>query len=217
MMHFEIFVEDISGKDFLENIIPKILSEHHTFKIHPYKGIGNLPRNLLQVPDPAQRTLLHHLPSILRAYGKSTKHFQQVVVVICDLDRKCLKEFRGELNKVLETCNPKPETRFCIAIEEGEAWLLGDLDAIKKVYPRAKENILSSYVNDSICGTWEKLADAVYPGGFQALSKKGFQAIGTEKFKWAEKITPFMLIEQNKSPSFNYMKTKIQELIEAEI
>ncbi len=30
-------------------------------------------------------------------------------------------------------------------------------------------NILNSYVNDSICGTWETLADAVYLGGAAAL------------------------------------------------
>lgn len=37
-MHFEILVEDISGKTALE-IIPKIIStEQHTFNIHPYKG-----------------------------------------------------------------------------------------------------------------------------------------------------------------------------------
>jgi len=38
-MHFEILVEDISGKTALEILIPKIISsEQHTFEIHPYKG-----------------------------------------------------------------------------------------------------------------------------------------------------------------------------------
>jgi len=38
-MHFEILVEDISGKTALEILIPKIISsEQHTFNIHPYKG-----------------------------------------------------------------------------------------------------------------------------------------------------------------------------------
>lgn len=38
-MHFEILVEDISGKTGLEILIPKIIStEQHTLKIHPYKG-----------------------------------------------------------------------------------------------------------------------------------------------------------------------------------
>ena len=38
-MHFEILVEDISGKTALEIIIPKIIStQQHTFEIHRYKG-----------------------------------------------------------------------------------------------------------------------------------------------------------------------------------
>ena len=48
-----------------------------------------------------------------------------------------------------------------MAIEEGEAWLLGDIPAIQSVYPNAKNAVLNGYENDSICGTWEKLADAV--------------------------------------------------------
>jgi len=109
-------------------------------------------------------------------------------------------------------CNPKPETRFCFAIEEGEAWFLGDLYAVKRVYPKAKDAVLDSYINDSICGTWEKLADAVYPGGSSTLSKNGWQVIGAEKSKWAEAITPHMNVANNKSPSFCYFIRKIQEL-----
>jgi len=38
-MHFEILVEDISGKTALEILVPKIINtEQHTFKIHAYKG-----------------------------------------------------------------------------------------------------------------------------------------------------------------------------------
>ena len=38
-MHFEILVEDISGKTAIEILIPKIIStEQHTFESHPYKG-----------------------------------------------------------------------------------------------------------------------------------------------------------------------------------
>lgn len=52
--------------------------------------------------------------------------------------------------------------------------------------------ILNSYTNDDICGTWEKLADAVYPGGYQKLSKLPYQVRGREKTTWAEKISPLM-------------------------
>ena len=53
---------------------------------------------------------------------------------------------------------------------------------------KAKMFVLSSYVNDSICGTWEQLADSVYKGGSQRSFKSGVASvIGAEKSAWAEK------------------------------
>lgn len=220
-MHFEILIEDLSGKKILDILVPKIIGNAHTFTVHHYKGIGRIPKKLSTSSDASKRILLDQLPRLLRGYGNTFAHyptsFPAVVIVICDLDDKCLNAFRKELFGILNTCNPQPNARFCIAIEEGEAWFLGDLKAIKLAYPRAKDTILKAYVNDSICGTWELLADAIYAGGSAALSSKGWQAIGTEKSQWAEKITPHLNVEINKSPSFNYFRKKLLELSEAEI
>ena len=120
---------------------------------------------------------------------------------------------RQEFFDVLNAYNPRLETRLCIAIEEGEAWLLGDIPAIKEAYPKAKVNILNSYQNDSICGTWELLADAIFAGGSNALGKKPWYVIGREKSEWAQKITPHMNVNKNASPSFCYFRDKIRELI----
>lgn len=46
-MHFEVLVEDASGKLILKHLLEKILGPEgapHTVKIHAYKGIGRLPR-----------------------------------------------------------------------------------------------------------------------------------------------------------------------------
>jgi hypothetical protein len=112
----------------------------------------------------------------------------------------------------VDKCNPKPKTQFCIAIEEGEAWYLGDFAAIKKAYPKAKQKVLDSYTNDSICGTWEKLADAVYSGGSKELSKLRWQGVGKEKSNWAKKIPPHMDVDNNLSPSFGYFRDKLRGL-----
>ncbi len=215
-MHYEILIEDQSGKKALDIIIPKILGDEHTFTIHSYKGIGRIPKNLGFRSDASKRILLERLPKLLQGYGNAFKKYpdsyKTAVVIVCDLDDRCLKMFRKELFDVRDVCHQKPETYFCIAIEEGEAWFLGDIPAIKAAYPRAKDSILNSYVNDSICGTWEYLADAVVPGGAQALSNEGWQAIGAQKSEWSEKITPHMDIRKNSSPSFNYFKNKILEI-----
>ncbi len=217
-MHFEILVEDQSGKKALDILVPKIIEDEHSFIVHSYKGIGRIPRNMRDTDDASKRILLDNLPKLLKGYGRTfagySEGYPAVVILVCDLDDRCLKLFRAELLGILNACNPKPATRFCIAIEEGEAWLLGDRDAVRIAYSKAKDDVLDSYVNDSICGTWEKLADAVYPGGASALAAKGWQAIGAEKSKWAEMIAPSMAVTNNKSPSFRYFCGKLQELLQ---
>ena len=215
-MHFEILVEDQSGKKALDILIPKIIGDGHTFTVHSYKGIGHIPKNLGAKKDASKRILLDRLPELLRGYGNAFANRlanpPTAVILVCDLDDKCLKAFRQELFNILNACDPQPETRFCIAIEESEAWFLGDIPAVKSAYPKAKDAVLNAYVNDSVCGTWEHLADAVYNGGSKPLSKKGGQAVGTEKSRWAEKISPQMDVVNNASPSFVYFREKLLEL-----
>ena len=215
-MHFEILVEDQSGKRMLDILIPKIIDDQHTFKVIDYRGIGRISPNLTSSTDARNRLLLNQLPRLLRGYGNTfanyPANYSAAVILVCDLDDKCLKAFREELFTVLNACNPKPEPRFCIAIEEGEAWLLGDLPTIKVAYPNANNDVLSRYENDSICGTWELLADAVFQGGANRLKKEGWRSVGREKSTWAEHVAPHMNVEINKSPSFRYFREKIREL-----
>jgi hypothetical protein len=216
-MHFEILIEDISGKTALEILVPKIIDiEQHTFRIHFYKGAGRLPKNLQPNSDPKKRILLDQLPRLIQGYGKTLSavpNYSTALIVVCDLDDRCLSVFRKELLVCADECNPKPATYFCIAIEEGEAWYLGDLKAVKKAYPNVKSSVLNTYVNDSVCGTWEKLADAIFPGGSAKLSKLNAQ-IGREKSVWAELICPHMNVDENSSPSFCYFRDKLRHLIE---
>lgn len=212
-MHFEILVEDRSGKRALDILIPKIIGAQDTFRVIGYRGIGRIPENLTPQTDVSQRILLDQLPRLIRGYGQTFTNYPAVLFVVCDLDDKCLKAFRRELLAVLHACHPKPDTRFCIAIEEGEAWLLGDISAIKGAYPQARDAVLNGYVNDSICGTWEVLADAVFPGGSKALAGRGWQAVGREKSVWATKISPLIDVENNASPSFQYFRGKLRALI----
>ena len=67
-MHFEILVEDQSGKRALDLLVPKIVAKPHTFRVISYRGIGHLPRNLRREIDPGKRLLLNQLPRLLRGY-----------------------------------------------------------------------------------------------------------------------------------------------------
>lgn len=113
---------------------------------------------------------------------------------------------------VLQACSPRPTALFRIAIEEGEAWLLGDRDAVKAACPNVKEAVLNGYVQDSICGTWEILADAVHPGGSVPLKRAGYPTAGRVKCEWARKITPHMDMGRNRSPSFQVFRDGVKSL-----
>ena len=214
-MHFEILVEDASGKIALESILGKILGpsgQDHSYRIISYKGVGRIPKDLRGTSDPQKRILLDRLPKLLRGYGKRLQDFPSAVVVVVDLDAKNCRTFKQEMLDVLNSCNPQPRTLFRIAIEEGEAWLLGDRNAIKTAYPRAKEQVLNTYTQDSICGTWEKLADAVYPGGSQKLKQLGWPYTGRAKCEWAKNIAPHLDMESNQSRSFQTFRNGIRKL-----
>ena len=209
-MHFEILTEDKSGGRAMDILFPKILGDDVTYNIHPYKGIGRIPKGLRPKTDSKKRILLDQLPRILQGYANNPN--SGIIIVICDLDNKDKQEFLLELSNVLNSCNPIPKTLFCFAVEEFEAWYLGDIKAIIKAYPNAKYGLLSNYINDSICGTWELLADAIYKGGHIALIKKGWQAVGELKLIWANVISPNMDTDDNKSPSFNDMLSKLHAI-----
>ena len=211
-MHFEVLVEDRSGKAALDILIPKIIGDQHTFKVIAYRGIGRIPKDLTTHTDASKRQLLDQLPKLFRGYGRTFANYSAAVILVCDLDDKCLKTFLQELFAVLNSCQPKPEARFCIAIEEFEAWLLGDIPAIRAAYPGAVINLLNRYENDSICGTWERLADVLYNGGSSQLKNKGWQAVGREKSSWSKNIAPLMDVDSNASPSFRYFQGKLREL-----
>lgn len=218
-MHFEILVEDASGELLLGSLLPKILGrngETHTWRTHAYKGIGRIPRNLRGKADPGKRILLDQLPRILAGYGKSLQTTESAVVVVVDLDNRDCIAFKQELVQIQNRCRPKPRVLFRLAIEEIEAWLLGDPKAIVKAFPRAKTNVLQSYRQDSICGTWEALAEAVFPGGSAALKAEGYPRIGEQKCKWASQIGGHLDVEANLSPSFRVFRSGLLRLSSGE-
>jgi len=213
-MHIEFLVEDSSGERLLTQLVPQILGEWgvpHTWRLKAYKGIGRIPPGLTAKADPAKRILLDQLPRLLKGYGRAPGI--DAVVVLLDTDQRDCNVFLQELRSVVDRCHPAPHTVFRLAIEEMEAWYLGDRAALLKAYPRARRDVLDRYVQDSVCGTWELLADAVHAGGAAAIKKAGWPLSGQLKHEWAEKIGPFMNLQQNASPSFGKFRDGVSRLI----
>lgn len=213
-MHFEVLVEDESGRISVDAILEKILGSNgarHSWKTHGYKGLGRIPADLRGRADPAKRILLDRLPNLLRGYGRSLDASSAVVVVVDLDDRDCIA-FKRKLLNVLDACDPRPNALFRIAVEENEAWLLGDPAAVKAAYPRARDSVLDAYDRDAICGTWEVLADAVHAGGSATLAKSGYPETGRAKCEWARKIAPHIDPDRNRSPSFRAFRDGVRRL-----
>lgn len=213
-MHIEVLVEDSSGEKLLAQLLPHILGEQgapHTWRLKAYKGIGRIPPGLTAKADPAKRILLDQLPRLLQGYGRTPGI--DAVVVVLDTDRRDCKEFLKELKAVARRCQPVPRILFRLAIEEMEAWYLGDRAGLMQAYPRARREVLDRYVQDSVCNTWELMADAVRVGGAAAIKKAGWPLPGQIKHEWAEKMGPFMRIDRNASPSFGKFRDGLLRLV----
>lgn len=212
-MHLEILTEDSSTARLMEHLLPKLIgpySEPHTWQIHSYAGIGHIPRDLGKVAAPRTRMLLNELPRLLRGYVKTPGI--DAVVVVMDADRRECQALLSDLRSLAASCNADHLVMFRLAIEETEAWFFGDQSALVSAYPNAKLPTLASYVQDSVCGTWELLADAIHPGGVKSAKKAGWPIIGQIKHEWANRIGPFMDPESNQSPSFAKLRDGLRRL-----
>lgn len=218
-MKFEILVEGKSDKYTVGNIIEKIVGKYdypHTWKIIHHRGKGILPNDLNGLPDKRNRTLLHNLPSKLRAYNK-TKDKNLVIIILFDLDDNtdCVK-IKQEIVDIVDQCCPDVKCLIRIAIEELEAWFMGDQQAIKNAYPNAKIDKINSYVQDSQCGTWELLGDIIDSQKVRKIIKesgKGSQRLCELKCEWAKNISQKMDVENNKSPSYKQFRDGLRRYI----
>jgi hypothetical protein len=213
-MHIECLVEDASGAALMSHLLPKIIGDFgmpNTWRIRGYKGIGRLPTGLNSHIDPSKRALLNQLPSVLNGYGKTPGI--DAVVVVLDSDKRHREDFMAELAAVTTRCTHPVQTLFGLATEEVEAWYLGDKHAIFTAYPHAKKAPLAHYVQDSVCGTWQLLADVLFHGGRKAVIKAGWPKPGQLKQEWANTIGPVMDVDNNESPSFCQYRDGLRGLL----
>lgn len=79
----------------------------------------------------------------------------------------------------------------------------------------SSSRLAASYEQDSICGTWEVLADVVYPGGKAKMKKTclAYGEIGKIKSEWAVNIGRHMDWDNNKSPSFQFFTSEINRRV----
>ena len=212
-MYFYFMIEDESGRRLVEEIMKKIQNQYKEiyYDCKPFRGIGGFTKKNT-VKETKTGKLLNDLTTYLKGFNKSLKDTDAAVVIVLDNDTRETKSFESKLQNIVSTNSITIDHVFAIAVEEIEAWLLGDTNAILNAYPKARSVVLNDYKQDSICGTWEVLANAIYPGGLSKMNKDcpTYREKGKIKAEWAEKIGMFMNIDNNKSPSFKYFIKEIR-------
>ncbi len=203
-MYYQFLIEDQSGSSLIKIVMEKIKNIYPdiTYRITSFKGIGGFTKKNT-VKETRTGKLLNDLTTYLRGFNRRLQYSPSVVIVVLDNDDNDPIQFKKLLENVATQNMISIDHVFCLAIEEIEAWLLGDEAAVINAYPNARLTVLHSYIQDSICGTWETLADVVYKGGQQALKKQHFSERGRIKNEWAKSIGVYLDLENNKSPSFN--------------
>lgn len=207
-------MEDLSGGIIVEKIMQKYKKEQEVdYKIKSFKGMGGIPQKISKASQAKTKQLLSSLPNYLKGFDKALAHMEgkKAVFVILDSDDNDCVKLKEDLVKMYQELNISLQVYFCIAIEEMEAWLLGDKKALVRAYPDARLNILQKYMQDSVIGTWECLADVVHKQGAKHFDKKVYHEIGKFKCECAEKIGEYLDIRNNKSPSFNFFIKKLDQ------
>lgn len=207
-MLIEILSEDKSGAVVVERLAERITENEGLdveVNVHPHRGCGSLPKDMTAKPPKFASSLLDLLPSELRAYNKVYAGKEIILIIAMDSDDKDPQALRQEIYNVASKFAPDIRSVVGISTEEIEAWILGDKSAIKDAYPDCNTEILDSYEQDSVCGTWEILCRAISENA-DDLIEIGYPAIGHYKALWAETISRYMLPQKNVSPSFNTFK-----------
>ena len=202
----EVLVEGGSDEPTVKEILQRRfnLKENINFRVHPHRGKGKLPDNPLSKPDPKNRGLLDQLPAKLRGFAKTPGQF--CVVVLLDADDDDSNELKSNLMDLCGSLNPSPScVLFRIAVEETESWFIADTTAIKNAYPSAKLTKIPNVPPDSIIGAWECLA--------VVLGRKPVECVGADKYEWSTHISPYLDLENPKSPSLNNFILGINDLM----
>ncbi|MBP7401196.1 MAG: hypothetical protein KBA30_01105 [Clostridia bacterium] len=217
-MHLEVLSEDRSGGVVIASIL-RILRERrsygYSFAIRPHRGKGYQPTDPSRRPRRDTVGLLDLLPAKSRAYARVLDPDRNILIVVMDSDSVPPGEVESDLRDTLRRyAAPVPHV-IGVCVEEIEAWLLGDRQALLAAYPDADLSVADRYGQDSICGTWQTLARCIHPDSAARIIRIGYPAIGQYKYEWCRDISRYMDPDRNDSPSFRRFLSRLDRTIRA--
>lgn len=188
MKYIHIFVEEPSIKRVLDVIVPDILPENTFFRVYPHQGKQDL-----------EKALISTIPNISKTPGSR-------IIVSRDQDSGDCRIIKSNINEIL---NGKISCPYKIRIvcKELESWFLGDLNAIEKAYDRFKSETISMKAEMRNVDLINKPSDFLLKY-IPEYNKSEY----LPKLENADRIAPFLVLESNKSKSFNHMIEAIKFL-----
>lgn len=152
MVFLEFFVEEPSMEMALNHLVPRILAgKDYEMVVRTFNG---------------KIDLLNKLPNYLKPYPKFIQPNHYLFILIDRDNDDCiglkqhLEVIAKDAKLATRSANPqKYQVVNRIVVEELEAWYFGDVNAIKKAYPRYNPQNPAKYRNpDQINGgTWDAL------------------------------------------------------------
>ncbi|NCC37128.1 MAG: DUF4276 family protein [Chloroflexia bacterium] len=204
-MFILFFTEEPSAEAALRILAPRMLGEAIEFDVQVFQGKADL---------------LNNLPLRLRALASWMPADWRIVVLVDRDDDDCVA-LKHHLDQIAREAGLTPkgageagqpfQVLNRLAIEELEAWFLGDLAALRTVYPRIRANLerRERYRDPDtmVGGTWEALE--------RELQRAGYHQGGLPKIEVARRVAVHMQPERNRSRSFQTFYRGLQELITA--
>jgi hypothetical protein len=195
-MHLEVLVEEPSAEAALAVLLPRILGGEVSHSIHVFQG---------------KQSLLARLPERLRGYHRWLPPDRRIIVLV-DRDSENCQELKSRLEDIARDAGfatksiPSHDGRFRVvnrlAIEELEAWVLGDIPALNRAYTRVPLTLdkRRGYRDPDAVpgGTWEALE--------RVLQKAGYYAGRAPKVEVAQRVSQFMEPDRNTSRSFQVFR-----------
>jgi hypothetical protein len=202
-MHIEFLIEEESCAEALRVLVPQIVNRQTTFDTHIFQG----------KPD-----LLAALPRRLRGYQKWLPPDWRIVVLVdrddddCEALKEALEAHAHEAHLVTRSASADKK-RFQvlnrIAIEELEAWFLGDVEALVAAYPGVPPTLAQKRgyrdCDGMSGGTWEALE--------RVLKKAGHYGAGMPKIEVARNVSKHMRLDRNRSRSFKAFCDGLREMV----
>lgn len=188
-------MEEPSTEAALAVLLPQI-APACSFRIHPHTS---------------KSELLARLPGRLKGYGHILRtQADWRVVVLLDEDRQDCKKLKKQIMGFGRSAGIQRSLLARVAVEELEAWFLGDVPALTSAYPKVPPTLANRRGfrdPDAVAGgTWEAMERVLQGAGY-------YRGAGLPKIEAARAIAARMNVEQNLSRSFSVFRDGIRRMV----